>query len=1692
MLEWNCTDVDLPQICLHQLFERQAQQTPDLEAVVIGNELITYQELNKRANQIAHFLVEMGVKPNTPVGLFMERSIDMVVVLVGVLKSGGAYLPIDPEVPKERVHQILQEAKSPLCICNNDLQELRHSELTSFVILEEVKDIISLLPEHNLDVNVTPDDMVSVYYTSGTTGTPKCVANIHRGYVNKMLAMQRAYQLKIGETLLQKASIAFDDSSVEIFWPLISGGRVALMEPGLHRDPRAIVEALIHYKVTYMYVVSSMLSRILEEIREDERDSFIGLKGVFAGADPLTSDIVDRFFKKLPGKLYNTWGSTEVSIDATIHTCTLDDLHEDGVICIGKPFDNVYVYILDEKMHPVPVGEVGDLYVAGVGVSRGYLNQSKRNAKVFLQNPFQEGTMYKTGDKGYYRPDGSIMFLGRVDNQVKIRGIRIELEEIEKVLRKEQKVKEAIVLLREEIPGIKRLVAYVVLHGGEELTISQLKAGMKNYLPQYMMPHFIIFLDKMPLNQNNKINKKALPAPSAIRPNVESEYVAPSSELEEWLTGIFAEVLHIEKVGIKDDFFELGGDSISATQVMTRIRAFLDQDAPLKLLFEHKTVAELASYFHDYEPANEVKTIQQIPRNREAFPASFAQERLWIMQELDKNQPVYNEPIAFRIKGHLNSTALIHALQKIVERHETLRTSFKMEDEQLTQVIVDELKLDIPVYDLTTMPTEERKDYAHKVMYGDARKPFELQTAPLFRAMLFKLKDEEWFLYMNMHHIITDAWSFLVLLKELNILYDAFQNDKLCPLEPLSFQYLDFSSRQRNWLERGEITRQLDFWKADLEGMPTVLQLPTDYPRPAVLTYDGDKLYFSIDSSLVKRIRELAKSSHASEYMVFLSAFNLLLHRYSGQKEILIGSPTANRNQHGLEHLIGFFVNTLVIKSIYKPGTSFFDYFNEVKERCFTIFHHQDVPFERLVSELQPERNMDYSPLVQVMFAFQNKMEESLELPGLNVELINLNNHTAKYDMTMFLTENSREEYQGVLEFNSNLFKKSTIERLVENFVTLLEQVVLDSKKELAAYSIVSGAELAQIMKLNDTDHEFEMCCLHELFERQAQLTPDHTAVVFGDESLTYRELDVLSNQLAHYLISEKGIGPDQIISICIERSIEIVVGLLGILKAGGAFLPLDTESPPERWRQIIMNSGSKLCLTQLSLSQSLPNDMMDVVVLELNHKDIFATASKDKPMVHVTPEHLVSVYYTSGSTGVPKGVANLHKGWVNRMIWMQRYFKLKPGETVLQKTTLTFDDAAVEFFWPLMVGGRIALMKPNLHRDPRAILDDAIQYQAVHLQFVPSMLNMVLDEITPEDIKKLSSLRSCISSGEALSPKTVNRFFETMPGTLNNTWGATEVSIDSTIHTCTIEDTKDTGPVCVGKPIDNNYVYILDEHLQPVPIGVVGDLYLAGVGLAREYLNDSEKTDRAFISNPFTSGERMYKTGDRGYFREDGSIKFIGRADNQVKIRGMRVELGEIENVLQKHPLVKDVVVVIKKETDDLKRLIAFIIPSDPEGIREDKEIRNYLKSKLPEYMVPSFLFYLEQFPLNSNGKVDRNQLLQQDLVFHLDHESYVAPQSMAEIALAEIWMDLLKLNRVGVLDRFFELGGHSLLATQVLSRIRRRFGVEIPLQEIFLKETIQELALELEEQLIRKIENMSDEEASMLLEQLDESSIS
>ncbi|MBE1556815.1 non-ribosomal peptide synthetase [Sporosarcina limicola] len=1680
MMNWNNTKIDFPDLALHQLFEKQVLITPNHIAVVIQENSITYKDLEERANQLAHYLEKYDIQKNTPIGVYMNRSIEMVIVLIGVLKIGAAYLPIDPDTPKARIKQILTEAGSSLCISQSEIKTTLPTDAkVTYIDYDSITKELSGLSIKKMGIEADLEQLVSVYYTSGTTGKPKCVANKHKGYVNKINAMQRAYPLVIGDTVLQKATIAFDDSSLEIFWPLSFGGTLALMEPGLHRDPRAIVDALIRYKVKYMYIVSSMLSRVLDVVKEDDKLKLTSLQGVFAGADPLTSIVVRRYLDIMPGVLYNTWGSTEVSIDATIHECTTEDRDEEGSICIGKPFDNVQVYILNEYLEPVIDGNIGDLFVGGVGISRGYLNDDKRTEEMFIDNPFlKESKMYKTGDKGYYRPDGSIKFAGRVDNQVKIRGIRIELEEIEAVLRTDKNVKEAAVILREDTPGNKKIAAYIVLHKKKSVSISQLKLYLKSYLPDYMYPNFIFILESLPLNQNDKLDKRALPIPDAIRPIIETKFVEPRTNLERKLIKIFSEILHIEKVGIYDDFFDLGGDSISATQVMTSIRSIMVQDIPLKVIFELKSVEKLAKYFSDNYSEVQKKNIIPYQRANKDLQLSYSQERIWVFQEMNPDISAYNEATAFRLFGALNIKILNIALNKIIERQESLRTYYKLKNDQPVQNISDKLSIEIPIINLRN--ELEKENIVKRLMTEDAQVSFNLQELPLFRVNIYKIGEDEWILYFNMHHIITDGWSTVVFLKELKILYAAYSKNKNCPLEDLPIQYADFTNWQREWLKGKTLNTQLDFWRIYLSGDLPILQLPTDYNRGPIQTYNGNKYNFKLERKIVEGISKMGKKYKASDYMIMLAVFNILLHRYSGQDDILVCSPIANRNHNGIDDLIGFFANTVVIRSKYKKEETFESYLLQIRENCIDIYNNQDVPFEQLLTEIQPNRSLSHAPLVQVMFSFQNKFEELLELPNITSTSIPVNNKTAKYELTFYLTENSDGEYEGIVEYNTDLYKSSRVKSIVEKFKVLLKEFTTNPLQENSKVNLLSNRERQKLIEFNQTTVPFQNNkCLHEIFEEQVMRTPDNIAVIFDTNELTYRELDLQANKLANFLTT-KGVGPDKIVGICIERSIELIVGLLGILKAGGAFLPLDPEAPNPRLKQIINNAGCEIFLAQNSLKEKLLMEEMEIIYLDSEWGDIDQQTDQ-KPTVAVTQENMISAYYTSGSTGQPKGVINLHKGWVNRMKWMQSKFMLQSSETVLQKTTLTFDDAAVELFWPLMVGGRIALIAPGLHRDPREIINASIRYNTVHLQFVPSMLNMVLDELNSKDRQLLSSLRNCISSGEALSPKTVEHFFERMPGKLHNTWGATEVSIDSTIHTCSEQDIKEHGSVSIGKPIDNNEVYILDEFLQPVPIGILGDLYIAGIGLAKGYLNDIERTNKAFISNPFNTLELMYKTGDRGYYLQDGSIKFVGREDNQVKIRGMRVELGEIETTLLKHSLVKEAVVIMKNENIDLNRLIAFIVPQikDSNQILTVENIRNYLKRELPEYMIPSYILFLDVLPLNANGKIDNEKLLAINVQNQNNAGKHIPPKTMAEKLISNIWKEILKLDEVGVDENFYNLGGHSLLATQVASRLRRQYNIEIPLGNILMKPTISELAIELEEKLIEKIRNMTEEES-------------
>ncbi|MFI9362249.1 amino acid adenylation domain-containing protein [Kitasatospora sp. NPDC053057] len=1059
-------------------------------------------------------------------------------------------------------------------------------------------------------------------------------------------------------------------------------------------------------------------------------------------------------------------------------------------------------------------------------------------------------------------------------------------------------------------------------------------------------------------------------------------------------------------------------------------------------------------------------------------PISPQQRRLWLLHSLHPRLPLYNGPVAHEIRGELDVPALEQSMRALISRHAALRTGFSVVDDQPVQVVADRLEFSLPVHDLRGDPDSLRARVREA-----AAEPFDLERPGVFDFRLFRSADEEWTLLLNLHHIITDGWSNAVIAEEIGRGYA----DALAGRPPAAGEagngYAEYGVALADRLATGLAERQLAYWTEHLSGAPDLLRLPLDRPRPARQRFRGELLDFALDAELAERVRRTAARHRTTDYVVLLAAFTLLMHTYTGEPDVVVGAPVSNRDDEALDRTVGFFVNILPLRSRSRRGESFSEYLQRCRATFIGGFRNQSVPFDEIVKVTDSQGALGHSPLVQAVFGYHQETAPTLPLDGLRTSRWNVPTGFVQTDLEFDLARAADGSVAGIIAYDSDLFDEATIARLGANYRALLEGALADPQTPLARLELRSAEEIRFDREVNGTGAEFPSdACLHELFEAQVERTPDDIAVVSESARLSYRELDARAEALARQLRA-RGVGPERAVGICLERSVEMVVGLLGILKAGGAYLPLDPASPPARIRQILADAAAPVLLVDQALgeeidaasvgAQTLDPATLDPLALDpvaVDPSAVDPTSPSGGPARRPHPENLVSVYYTSGSTGMPKGVASRHRGWVNRMVWMQRQHRLARGETVLHKTTLTFDDSALEIFWPLSVGGRVAVLEPGRHRDPVAVLEAATRYESVYLQVVPSMLSAVLDlvEQAPEQVPP--RLRNTTSSGEALTSATVERFHRLMPGALHNTWGATEVSIDSTCHTCGSADETAAGPVSLGRPFDNNTVHVLDRELRPVPVGVVGDLYIGGLGLARGYLNDPARTAGAFLPDPFRPGERLYRTGDQGFLHPDGGFRFVGRSDHQVKIRGMRVELGEIETVLLGHPQVKDAVVVIAAE-GPVQRLVAFVTavdPADPPGF---DAVREHAKEWLPHYMIPAQLVVEDSFPLNANGKVDRRALKVPEPPAGSEATGGEAPRTPSEQFVAGVWRELLGVERIGAEDGFFMLGGHSLIATRFTARVRQRLGVEFPLVTLYSEPTVRATARTLEELVAEKL---------------------
>ncbi|HEY6804760.1 MAG TPA: amino acid adenylation domain-containing protein [Pyrinomonadaceae bacterium] len=1983
--EWNATTGDYARgLCVHELFEQQVERTPSSIAVSYEGEELSYRELNERANQVAHYLRELGVGPEVVVGLCVERSVEMIVGLLGVLKAGGVYLPLELANPTARIAYMLSDAGAKVLLTQRELVE-RFAELKVATVCLDEESVPprgsgwvrwDSYPTTNPINLVNSENLVYIIYTSGSTGQPKGVMVRHSAVVNLHIALQQSIysQLPSSLRLSVNAPLSFDASVKQVI-QLLSGHTIVPVPEDVRLDAVELLAWLRKEKIEVLDCTPGQLRLLVEAGLEVAGDSFQhrdaeknaetqsktggpqnnSLRALLIGGEAIDAALWEQLSELHGIRSYNLYGPTECTVDATVELITA------GPPTLGKPLQNTQVYVLGAEQELLPVGVAGELYLGGAGVARGYLKQPELSAQRFVPHPYESGArLYRTGDLVRWNNKGELEYLGRADDQVKIRGNRLELGEVEAAIAEHESVRECVVVAREDEPGNKRLVAYVIARqlretenghgrftvgdglsvahhnrneteylyheifekqsyvrhgvtlpgarcvfdvganigmftlfaaqhapqariyafepraplcqtlrrnsstlgervkvfehglgsreeaaqftyyprytmmsgmsehadaagerdviaqylrneqaagvaGAEELLAqadeilagrfaaeqhecrlrplsdvireeavewidllkvdvqraewdvlsgiaehdwpkigqvvlevhdpdegkgrvadilsllrkqgynvnaeqdellvgtdrwnvyavregikpatngheqissaarsltgaelcAELRTNLRARLPEYMVPAAIVLLDKLPLTRNGKVDRRALPAPEEVETADDEQSIATLTPVEEMLAGIWSEVLRVKQIKATDNFFDLGGHSLLATQLTSRVREVFQIELPLRTLFEAPVLSDLAARIETVMKAEaglQTPPLTKAERGAEA-PLSFAQQRLWFLDQLEPNSAFYNSSMAVRLSGKLNKDALAQTLTEIVRRHEVLRTSFQTIDGEPRQVVNELSPLPLQETDLSLLADQETE--VRRLALKEASAPFDLSHGPLLRVRLLHESDNEHIVLLTMHHIISDGWSLGVFIHEVATLYCAYSEqpgpqtsspDFLSETEQartpavlpeLELQYADYAIWQCDWLQGEALDQQMRYWETQLRDLST-LELPTDRPRPPEQSHSGAYHAFSLDAQLSIDLKELSRGENSTLFMTLLTVWQLLLARYSGQSDIVVGAPIAGRTHRELEPLIGFFVNTLVLRTQITPAENFRALLAQVKSVCLGAYAHQDVPFEKLVDELQPERDLARSPLFQVAFTLQNAPAGVLELPELTLREMASEITPAKFDLMLSVSEDKRGQINGSLIYATDLFDPITIGRMAQHFTQFCGSIIDNTDRPVWQLPLLTVPEQEQLQTWNATEKTYPPhTSLHKLIEQQVARTPEAVAVSFESEQLTYCELNQRANQLAHHL-REPGVQPDQLVGIAMERSVELVVALLAVLKAGAAYVPLDPEYPRERLAFMLQDADVAVLLTQSSLLTRLPELRAKTICVDSESTEI-AKANDGNLNIPIDPDNLAYVIYTSGSTGTPKGAMNSQRAICNRLLWMQDAFQLTEHDRVLQKTPFSFDVSVWEFFWPLLVGAKLVVARPGGHRDSAYLAEVIAEEQITTLHFVPSLLRVWLEE--PE-LDRCKSLRRVICSGEALDHGLQEKFFSLLPEVeLHNLYGPTEAAVDVTAWQCDANNPLKTVPI--GRPIANLQIHLLDQQLQPVPVGVKGELYIGGIGLARGYWNRTDLTAERFIPDPFSNvpGARLYRSGDEARYLPDGNIDYAGRVDHQVKIRGMRIELGEIAAALEQHAAVKEAVVVAREDVPGEKRLVAYVT-----GDVGSNDLREYLRERLPDYMVPAAIVRLDQLPLSANGKLDRRALPAPEWNKLTQALRFVPPRTNVEATLATIWSDVLRLERVGISDNFFDLGGDSIHSIQVTARAAAN-GIRLTTRQLFQNQTIAALA--------------------------------
>ncbi|MGP8985280.1 pyoverdine non-ribosomal peptide synthetase PvdD, partial [Pseudomonas aeruginosa] len=1659
--EWNPAQRECAvQGTLQQRFEEQARQRPQAVALILDEQRLSYGELNARANRLAHCLIARGVGADVPVGLALERSLDMLVGLLAILKAGGAYLPLDPAAPEERLAHILDDSGVRLLLTQGHL--LEHLPRQAGVEVLAIDGLVlDGYAESDPLTTLSADNLAYVIYTSGSTGKPKGTLLTHRNALRLFSATEAWFGFDERDVWTLFHSYAFDFSVWEIFGALLYGGRLVIVPQWVSRSPEDFYRLLCREGVTVLNQTPSAFKQLMAvACSADMATQQPALRYVIFGGEALDLQSLRPWFQRFGDRqpqLVNMYGITETTVHVTYRPVSEADLEGGLVSPIGGTIPDLSWYILDRDLNPVPRGAVGELYIGRAGLARGYLRRPGLSATRFVPNPFPGGAgerLYRTGDLARFQADGNIEYIGRIDHQVKVRGFRIELGEIEAALAGLAGVRDAVVLAHDGVGGTQ-LAGYVVADSAEdaERLRESLRESLKRQLPDYMVPAHLMLLERMPLTVNGKLDRQALPQPDASLS--QQAYRAPGSELEQRIAAIWAEILGVERVGLDDNFFELGGHSLLATRVISRVRQEQQLDASLKALFERPVLEAFAQGLERTTDA--VSTIPLADR-QQPLALSFAQERQWFLWQLEPESAAYHIPSALRLRGRLDVDALQRSFDSLVARHETLRTRFRLEGGRSYQQVQPAVSVSI-----------EREPFGEEGLIERIQaivvQPFDLERGPLLRVNLLQLAEDDHVLVLVQHHIVSDGWSMQVMVEELVQLYAGYSQGLDVVLPALPIQYADYALWQRSWMEAGEKERQLAYWTGLLGGEQPVLELPFDRPRPARQSHRGAQLGFELPRELVEAVRALAQREGASSFMLLLASFQALLYRYSGQADIRVGVPIANRNRVETERLIGFFVNTQVLKADLDGRMGFDELLAQARQRALEAQAHQDLPFEQLVEALQPERNASHNPLFQVLFNHQSEIRSvtpEVQLEDLRLEGLAWDGQTAQFDLTLDIQEDENGIWAS-FDYATDLFDASTVERLAGHWRNLLRGIVANPRQRLGELPLLDAPERRQTLsEWNPAQRECAVQgTLQQRFEEQARQRPQAVALILDEQRLSYGELNARANRLAHCLIA-RGVGADVPVGLALERSLDMLVGLLAILKAGGAYLPLDPAAPEERLAHILDDSGVRLLLTQGHLLEHLPRQA-GVEVLAIDGLVLDGYAESD-PLTTLSADNLAYVIYTSGSTGKPKGTLLTHRNALRLFSATEAWFGFDERDVWTLFHSYAFDFSVWEIFGALLYGGRLVIVPQWVSRSPEDFYRLLCREGVTVLNQTPSAFKQLMAVACSADMAtQQPALRYVIFGGEALDLQSLRpwfqRFGDRQPQ-LVNMYGITETTVHVTYRPVSEADLEGGLVSPIGGTIPDLSWYILDRDLNPVPRGAVGELYIGRAGLARGYLRRPGLSATRFVPNPFPggAGERLYRTGDLARFQADGNIEYIGRIDHQVKVRGFRIELGEIEAALAGLAGVRDAVVLAHDGVGGTQ-LAGYVVADsaeDAERLRES--LRESLKRQLPDYMVPAHLMLLERMPLTVNGKLDRQALPQPDA--SLSQQAYRAPGSELEQRIAAIWAEILGVERVGLDDNFFELGGHSLLLLMLKERIGDTCQATLSISQLMTHASVAEQA--------------------------------